>query len=786
MCLPWRKVALAATMWLFGFEISTVAASDSVRMMPATVRDGVEMTTLAFQTYAEAINFAPCGIGTDYSTVANFSPDGSQFAITLRRGDTKRGVNRYLMYLWKTAHIEGESPSLVLEMDSSSMNAGIDASTVRWTKDGRGLTFIGETPAEHAEVYSYNLESRKLTPLTASETAVVGYSLDSAGAILAYEAVGPKKSVWNDDTKRHGLWVTSQTLNDVSKKHREQWPYGYSVFVADRHGTHEIKPMLGRDFIYATRSYISPNGRYLIILESVASGGAAGQWENNPALKSEEISFTNYKQWHGEGRIAAPPYYEVGQYVLVDLQTGASRPLLDAPIVFSTERPIIWSPDSESAIISHTLLPVSGAHGEPETKVTTVEVAIKTGAVVPVEGCLQATSWEGRELSCSGNEDGADYYLAGQPGSGECSAGKLVQFWKQNGAWHKGGERPPPLSVFLKEGLNLPAALYYKRAGAVNATLLMELNPQLKSVKLAMARLVTWKWSRGHSITGALYYPPSYHPGERLPLVIQTHVFNPRRFDFWGGYSTSTAAQPLAARGIFVLQLDDLPTDALQEKKAGQLLDAQRAVEIYKTAISYLSRRGLIDPKEVGIIGFSHTCFYVKWALTQDPQLFAAASVAEGGDGGYPLYMLNEVNDVMDSSLYDGPPYGRYLKSWEARSPLFNIERVRAPLLIVVLHRQLALYEWGWLNGLRDLRKPVSMLMVDGHADDDHVLQEPWDVRAVAEGNVDWFDFWLNRHQVNRPEMQTVYAQWTRLRAQYQSESRTHPISWKSVEDSSE
>ena len=306
---------------------------------------------------------------------------------------------------------------------------------------------------------------------------------------------------------------------------------------------------------------------------------------------------------------------------------------------------------------------------------------------------------------------------------------------------------------------------------------LLNLNPQFRHIALARERLVTWQWAKGHPITGGLYFPPKYQPGRRYPLVIQTHGFDPGLFAYWGAYPSSDAAQPLAAHGIFVLQVNDTSLRLQEEPNTGQLEEVRRAVKIYRTAISYLAGKGLIDPRRVGIIGFSHTCFFVDWALTHDPHLFAAASVTEGGDGSPMEYMLSMMGSVITQSLYGGPPFGKTLKNWVKRAPIFHVNRVHTPLLLVIPHPKVTtLFEWEWLHGLRELKKPVQMLVLDGRIKDLHTMQVPMSIAVASGESVDWFDFWLNGREARGPATRSEYRHWQRLCAEQKRENPGRPV----------
>src|SRR2546430_15302736 len=120
-----------------------------------------------------------------------------------------------------------------------------------------------------------------------------------------------------------------------------------------------------------------------------------------------------------------------------------------------------------------------------------------------------------------------------------------------------------------------------------------------------------------------------------------------------------------------VIQLEDMDPSVLSTPR-----EIQQAVATYEGVVDYLDKMGMIDCDRVGIIGFSRTCHYVKYALTHSKYQFAAASVADGIDGGYYPYILVAAvspEAVIDQEgLNGGAPFGPGLKSWLEKSPGFN------------------------------------------------------------------------------------------------------------------
>jgi len=180
----------------------------------------------------------------------------------------------------------------------------------------------------------------------------------------------------------------------------------------------------------------------------------------------------------------------------------------------------------------------------------------------------------------------------------------------------------------------------------------------------------------------------------------------------------------------------------------------------YQGAINYLDRRGLIDRARVGIIGFSRTVFYVEYALTHSQYHFAAASLADGFDGGYVNYLLWP---NADSVLVNGArPFGPGLVLWLKRSPGFNLESVKTPVHIEYYGMANFLGGWQWFSGLSLLGKPVDFVWLPYGT---HLLVKPWERLTSEQGNVDWFVFWLKGVEDSAPDKQKQYSRWENLRS---------------------
>ncbi len=284
-------------------------------------------------------------------------------------------------------------------------------------------------------------------------------------------------------------------------------------------------------------------------------------------------------------------------------------------------------------------------------------------------------------------------------------------------------------------------------------------NPGLGTVSLGDVSLFRWKDSDGYEWTGGLVMPPNYVPGQHYPLVIQTHGFLEHEFMTDGAYTTAFAARALASHGIVVLQMSDRYDDLVTAQ------EASNRVLGFESAIDHLAAEGLVDPKRVGIIGFSRTCYHVESALVKDPERFAAATIADGVDASYMQYLLfAEFSGARESEqIYGSGPFGEGLTKWTQRSPGFRLDRIQTPLRVEAIGAFSLLAEREIYASLWKQGKPVDLIYFPNGQ---HILQKPLERMASQQGNVDWFRFWLLHEEDLDPAKEKQYAQWRELRAQ--------------------
>jgi hypothetical protein len=693
---------------------------------PLTVADSIQMVQLA-----------------DPSNIALYSPDGTTFLTVLRKGKLEDNTNEYSLLLWKTDALFHSSPRVLLIMSSSSNRAAIE--NPQWLGDDETVAFLGEHPGELHQLYTINIRTGVLRKVTNHPTNLTWFSMTPNGDAIAFTAEASDESFFDANTRRVGFVISTEPLVDLIRDRKERELYSEQLFFQPKEGTARILTTTGalKSESYYGPPTLSPDGKYIVLTTHLHAVPNSWTEYDDPTIRQLAMEKLRPRQ-----------YSWLYTYELVDTHTGQSRILVDAPIgIFGTE--CFWSSESDTVVISDTFLPLRDTEGKErksrQSHSYALEVRIPTGEITEISpDSIRLVGWVQNTNYLESVE--VDAYRAPKPQAPSLFFSKTADKWERVMPEIVRVNHP---SIALEQGMNMPPRIFALDPTTHQKAVLLELNPQFKSLKFAKVEEIRWKGTDGHEVSGGLYYPLNYDAGKRYPLVIQTHGWTSQAFLMDGIFPAPFAAQALAAKDIAVLQADE----RFDNQNTPE--EVKREAATIEGAVDYLDQKKLIDRERVGIIGFSRTCLFVKYLLTHSNYQFAAASLEDGIDAGYWQYLAagTSVPDAWPSveSINGGVPFGKGLQSWLERSPGFGIENVRAPVRIVSANSDSLLYQWEWFAVLTRLGKPVEMVYL---RDGEHILQKPWDRMVAQQGNVDWFCFWLKGEEDRDPDKAVQYARW--------------------------
>jgi hypothetical protein len=725
-------------------------------MMAGTCRVNAQ-STKRLLTVREAIQTTRIIAHLDGEPVL-VSPDRKRYLVVLYRGDIERNGSWIELLCGRTTSLSVASAPVTIARLFSKSTVDVDhlISNIHWLDDSNSVTFLWKDGRQPAYIASVNVGTRRMQTRIRHSTAIVKYDISKDGKSIVF--IGP--SIRNKQAlsaiRRRGFAVTGQSISSLLQGNLDGWDprQHYDVLVTPSAG-------LARQVRIPRRTWAvppellksSPDGHYAIVV--LPAGQPPPHWDKYTEHVFKDIYLRQALQ-HPD----SPNW--IRQYFLIDLRRGSAQPLWDAPS--SPFGRVLWSPDSRHLVIGPTFIPVPLADAAGLTGRAVVEMEVRTGhfvqlplASAPSEFGYEPRRWsEGNvvELTEADKEDGIK-----------------LRFKKTDGVWRpseRKNEEPapmPPVRVEIRQDLNTPPALYAVETATGHERLIRDLNPQLRDFVLARVEIVHWSATDGRPWTGLLYYPSGYRPERMFPLVVQTHGYLRSEFSLDGAFTTVFSAQPLASRGIAVLQVGG-PDDG-DVAELGTSREVGTYIAGFEGAIKHFAALGLADRNKVGIIGFSRSGWVVLSMLTNPEIPLAAAEVADNMDGGYFQYVLGDSDVRTFNEVEKGaPPFGKGLEVWSRKAPGFNADKIRTPLRMEIdsgpISRILA--QWEMFSNLRHLGKPVELFVIPDIEHGTHVLQNPAQRLASQGGTVDWFAFWLKDEEDTDPAKVDQYIRWRDLR----------------------
>ncbi len=550
----------------------------------------------------------------------------------------------------------------------------------------------------------------------------------------------------------------------------------YSSSLSSSGSTRKIGPSVYLAWPYR-QIWPAPDGRFAVTLWPAID--APSEWADYRVRDYAQFSFSP------ERRRSDPTSKDLSfrhRYVLIDLRTGVLRPLIDAPTGFfsnnGTPRKVFWSTDSKSVIVSNTYLSLIGVRPEERVLRTrypaTVEVNIETQSlnlVLRESGLSDEDALQNKRMAFRIDDlsfDGAR--LTALRTSRNPQSDALEQhsdrYQKTGDTWRLLDTRlakKGPAAPFLKSGLNERPKIF--EITSMGPEVIFDPNPQAERYSFGRVEAIEWtdpayqvRWK------GSVTYPPGHKLGQKHPLIVQTHGFNPTEFltDGPDGSSSAMAAQPLANAGFVVLQVED-NSQAMSDRAN----EVDRFVEGYRAGIAHLVQRGLVDEANIGIIGWSRTGLYTAMLIAKYPKLMKAATIADSVQPGYlttNLLLLGQGPDVYGdiaglSVTRPGSPLQDYVAD-----PFYNLAKTETAVRLEAdtgdNGRPDALPMWETFAVLKRAGRKVDFVVFP---DGSHSQMMPRERLESQGGNVDWFSYWLMGKRSKSIATTTDYARWDAL-----------------------
>lgn len=237
--------------------------------------------------------------------------------------------------------------------------------------------------------------------------------------------------------------------------------------------------------------------------------------------------------------------------------------------------------------------------------------------------------------------------------------------------------------VFLVQRMTAnEAPNYFSTANFKTFIRLSDVQPQ-KRYNWLTSELVIWKGLDGKLLQGILYKPENFDSHRKYPVIIhyyerrsdELHLFLEPKF------STGQINIPWYVSNNYLVFLPDI------HYKIGET--GESAMNSIVSAAKYLSKLSYVNPKKMGIQGFSFGGYQTNYIVTHSDLFAAACSAASlsnlvsaygglfGKEGGSGQEIIEFRQMRIGSSLWEKPDL--FIKN----SPVFAADNVTTPLLMM-------------------------------------------------------------------------------------------------------
>jgi dipeptidyl aminopeptidase/acylaminoacyl peptidase len=430
----------------------------------------------------------------------------------------------------------------------------------------------------------------------------------------------------------------------------------------------------------------------------------------------------------------------IAQICKIDINKAEATSIYKPSLQVAVPR---WSPDGKSIAFIEGLMSDEGFHGGDLF-------------TIPATGGAAVNRTPGRNASASSlfwvkpDRILLTEYIGGGSAISELSlAGDSVRtIWKGAEGVHAFGNFPNfalsndgKFAAAVLSSYNTPPEVW---AGPIGKW--KQITSNNSALPMTWGKTESIEWTNdGFNIQGWIVLPAKVESGKKCPMVVLIH----------GGPSGVTTSEwpagagmaraiiaALSASGYYVLlpnprgsygQGEAFTRANMKDFGHGDLRDDLAGVD---TAI----KKYPIDPRRLGVTGWSYGGFMTMWTVTQTNR-FRAAVAGAGIANWQSYYGQNLIDQWMipffGASVYDDPAV------YEKSSPIRFIKDVKTPTLVVVGERDAecpSAQSYEFWHALRTLDVSTQLIIYPGEG---HMFIKPENQTDRLDRTIAWFDTYL-------------------------------------------
>ena len=430
----------------------------------------------------------------------------------------------------------------------------------------------------------------------------------------------------------------------------------------------------------------------------------------------------------------------IAQIYTVDLANGSALSIYKPSLQVAVPR---WSADGKSIAFIEGLMSDEGFHGGDLFTISATGQGL-TNRTPKRRSSVSSFFWLTPERVL------LTEYVGGGSAISELhlADNSLHTVWQAPEGFHAFGNFPnfalardSKVAALVRSSFETPPEVWAGPSGKLH-----QFTHENAGLKPTWGKAENLEWtSEGKKIQGWLIPPAEVASGRKYPLVVLIHggpagVTTP---DWPASFGMSLAIiAALSKRGYYVFlpnprgsygQGEDFTRANVKDFGGGDLRDILAGID---TAL----KRYPIDPRRLGVTGWSYGGFMTMWTVTQTNRFHAA--VAGAGIANWQSYYAQNLIDqwmipFFGASVYDDPAV--YARS----SPIQFIKQVKTPTLVIVGQHDAecpAPQSYEFWHALKTLGVPTRLIVYPGEG---HMFVKPENQVDRLDQTMAWFDKYL-------------------------------------------
>jgi dipeptidyl aminopeptidase/acylaminoacyl peptidase len=298
--------------------------------------------------------------------------------------------------------------------------------------------------------------------------------------------------------------------------------------------------------------------------------------------------------------------------------------------------------------------------------------------------------------------------------------------------------------IFTEQTFNEFPDYWVSNSAFASPRKVTDANPILSEYAWGSKVLIDYKNSKGQRLQGTLTLPAGYQPGKKYPMLVYFyeimsnthHQFSMPAFDDRPQMST------YASNGYLVLQ----PDVVYEIGRPGS-----SAVDCVTSAVKKVIELGYADPKHIGLQGHSWGGYQSSYIVTQT-DMFAAVVTGAPPTNLISFYdeLYKQTGTVQQGIMELGQVrMGDNVTPWtahelyEEQSPVFNVQKIKTPFLILQGTADGAV---DWVQGLEyynAARRNGKQVIFLSYPDEPHHLAKKENQKDFQVRMKQFFDHYL-------------------------------------------